>query len=562
MARHRHLKRYRQIISVFARNGFAVLFDQIGIFSYLRLRKKQAIAEAEEAGHARLSVGERLRISCEELGPTFIKIGQIISTRPDIVSPEVAEELAKLQEAVNPFPFIDVKEVIETSFGEPIEAVFSEISPTQVAAASLSQVHRAKLPTGREVAVKVQRPGIRESIEIDLEILEDLIAFVENHTRYGELYDFSGMVEELKRSIHEELDFRREGENFDSFRRMFEQDPQADAPLVHWIYSNEYVLTMSYVTGYRVSQTAAMKKAGINLTDLGIRIARQISEQIFSHGLFHADPHPGNLLIQDDGSIMYLDLGMVGRINEKKRKILADMFVGIAAKDARQVVQAFVDMNTMRQRVNLKKFEDDIDRLLEQYLSVAIEEIKVGDLLAEIFQLAFKYKVRLPAAFTLIAKVLITLQGILEMLDPDLDLLTIMKPIAAQLMKHRFSLEDTARQAQRTGFEYARFMQQLPTFLVNLFHKMEDDEYRLEFELKDIDKVQKHLDEVFNRISFSLILLGVSIIIAGIIVGASMTAGAGPEISHLNMFILRAGLVVAGAIIVFLIISMIRSKKF
>src|SRR5690554_6945967 len=138
MARHRHLKRYRQIISVFARNGFAVLFDQIGIFSYLRLRKKQAIAEAEEAGHARLSVGERLRISCEELGPTFIKIGQIISTRPDIVSPEVAEELAKLQEAVNPFPFIDVKEVIETSFGEPIEAVFSEISPTQVAAASLS----------------------------------------------------------------------------------------------------------------------------------------------------------------------------------------------------------------------------------------------------------------------------------------------------------------------------------------------------------------------------------------------------------------------------------------
>ncbi len=563
MARQRHLKRYRQIIRVLARNGFAVMLEQAGLFSYLKLRKKSVMAQsAEKAGNARLTVGERLRMSCEELGPTFIKIGQIISTRPDIVSPEVAQELSKLQEAVNPFPFDEVKDVIEMSFSEPLEAIFSDFRQRPLAAASLSQVHQATLPTGKQVVVKVQRPGISESIEIDLDILSDLVHFIENRTKYGDLYDFSGMLSELDRTIHQELDFRKEGENADIFKRLFSKQPMVDVPLVHWIYTTDKVLTMSYVTGYRISQTAEMKNAGIDLTELGKRLASCISEQIFIQGFFHADPHPGNLIIQDDGSLVFLDLGMVGRLNENKRKILADMFVGIATQDAHQVVQAFLDMNTMRQRVNLRHFEADIERLLEQYMSLPVNEIKVGELLAEIFQLAFTYKIRLPAAFTLISKVLITLQGLLEKLDPDLNLLTLMKPVASRLMKERLSFDEIGRQVQRTGSDYYRLLRLLPTFFVNFFHKLEDDEYRIEFELKDIDKVQKHLDSIFNRISFSLILLGVSIIVAGIIIGTSMTAGAGPEMSRLNVLILRGGLVIAVAILLFLIISMIRSKKF
>ena len=563
MAKQRHLKRYRQIIRVLARNGFAVMLEQAGIFSYLKLRKNKVMSKSpDKSENARLTVGERLRMSCEELGPTFIKIGQIISTRPDIVSPEVAQELSKLQDAVNQFAFKEVKEVIETSFSEPLESIYSDFKKIPLAAASLSQVHQATLPTGKQVVVKVQRPGIRESIDIDLDILKDLVHFIENRTKYGELYDFSGMLNELDTTIHHELDFSREGENADTFRRLFSEQPMVDVPLVHWIYTTERVLTMTYVTGFRIGQTDAMKKAGINLTELGKRLASCISEQIFIQGFFHADPHPGNLIIKEDGSLVFLDLGMVGRLNENKRKILADMFVGIATQDAHLVVQAFLDMNTMRQRVNLRLFEADIERLLEQYMSLPMNEIKVGELLAEIFQLAFTYKIRLPAAFTLIAKVLITLQGLLETLDPELNLLTLMKPVAERLMKERLSFDEISRQVQRTGADYYRLIRLLPTFFVNFFHKLEDDEFRLEFELKDIDKVQKHLDGISNRISFSLILLAVSIIVAGIIIGTSMTAGVGPEMSNLNLLILRGGLVIAGAIIIFLVVSMIRSKKF
>jgi ubiquinone biosynthesis protein len=561
MPKRHHLKRYRQIIRVLIRNGFGIMLEQLGVLSYLRMRRF-ARTDVEETAKARLNLGERLRLSCEELGPTFVKIGQILSTRPDILTPEVSEELSKLQDAVNPFPYADVRLMIEQEFGEPLEQVFEDFEEQPMAAASLSQVHRAFLPGRQEVVVKVQRPGIRDSIRIDLEILRDLVSFVSQHTHYGELYDFNGMLDELDRTLNNELDFRKEGENADRFDKNKRDEDRVAFPVIRWIYTTERVLTMSLETGTRISQVDDLKKSGLDTTELGLRLSRCMVHQVLEDGFFHADPHPGNILVRPDGTLVFLDLGMIGKLSDARRQTLSELFVGIAAQDAHQVVQAFVDMDTMRQRVNLRRFEAEISKLLDKYLSLPINEIQIGELLSEIFRLAFVYRVRIPGEFTLIAKVLITLQGIIENLDPDLNLLVIMKPVAAKMIRQSFSISRLAAELQRSGADYKRMIQQAPGFLVNFFQKMEDDEYRFSLDLKDINKVQKHFDNIGNRISFSLILLGVSIIIAGIIIGASMNASALPELMRFNIWLLRGGLALAAAILLGLAISMFRSKRF
>ena len=567
--RRLHLKRYRQIISVLVRNGFGLLLEQLGVFGYLRLRHRRLDPRGVRAAeNARLSAGERLRLSCEQLGPTFVKIGQILSTRPDIFSPEIAGELEKLQDSVNPFPFADVRKVIEEEFKEPLEDIFAFIDEAPLASASLSQVHRAGLRTGQTVVVKVQRPGIRAGIEVDLDILKDLVSFISNHTHYGALYDFSGTMVELERTLLNELDFRKEGEHADRFRRNIaaraskDEDRRVAVPAIRWIYTTGRVLTMECVTGTRISQADDLKKAGIDCSELAIRLCREMVSQVLEDGFFHADPHPGNILVGDDGTLYFLDLGMVGELTDKKKKILSNLFIGIAGKDSRQVTEAIVDLDTVKKRLNLRQFERNIDRLLDQYLSIPISEIQIGPLIAEIFQLAFRHHIQIPGEMTLIAKVLITLQGITERLDNNVNLLVIMQPMATRLARGTFSLEDFGRDFVHGAVDIKKLLQHTPPILLGFLQKLEEDDYNLRFDLKDIDKVQKHFDRISNRLSFSVILLAVSLIVAGIIVGSSLAAGNDPSLLRLHSIVLRAALGVAVIIVIGLIVSIFRSKRF
>jgi ubiquinone biosynthesis protein len=560
--RRRHLKRYRQIISVLTRNGFGLLLEQLGVYGYLRIRRRQTQAERDQtAENARLSIGERLRRSCEQLGPTFVKIGQILSTRPDVFSPEVAGELEKLQDAVHPFPFEEVRQVIRESFNEEPEALFASFDAEPLAAASLSQVHQARLHSGQAVVVKVQRPGIQEQIAVDLEILQDLVRFIVNHTHYGDLYDFTGMVDELDQSLNRELDFRKEGENADRFRKNLAKSEKTAVPDIRWIYTTERVLTMEYIEGMRITDRDAMKAAGIDCSELGIRLTHFLIRQVLDDGFFHADPHPGNLMIRPDGTIVYLDLGMVGHLSRSRQKSLSRMFIGIASQDSHQVVTAIAEMGTMRQRVSLRRFEQEVDKLLAYYLSLPINELDVGDLLAHIFQLAYVYKVQIPGELTLMARMMITLQGVLDQLDPDLNLLMIMKPVASKLVWHSWSLEDLGHDLQRSAHDYAELLRQSPAFLLNLQHKIEDDDFNLQFGIKNMDKLQKQFDRITNRLSFSVVLLAVSIIIAGIIIGTSLGAVNNPAINQINILILRIGLGIAGVILIGLLISMFQSRR-
>lgn len=559
--RYRHIKRYRQIILVFVKHGFGTLIDQLGIFDYLNI-KKMIGKDKDESINEKLSIGERLRLSLEELGPTFVKLGQIISTRPDVLPHDVIAELEKLQDAVPPFLFDDVKSLIESEFDDKLKNIFKEFSETPLAAASIAQVHLARLNSGRKVVVKVQRPGIERNIYLDLKVLKDLADFIDNHTKYGKLYDFTKMVQEFENTLKNELDFRVEGENAETFKENFSKDKGVNVPDISWIHTTRRILTMEYIEGIRLNDYAALNNAGLDRKIIARNLAVSIFNQILRDGFFHGDPHPGNIMVLPGNAIVFLDFGMVGKLNEERKAQFLKMLMGVAFKNSRLIIQAIIGLDAMAHHINIKKLEKEIDILRDKYLSVPLNEIKVGEVFNEIFNLAFSYNIVIPGEFTMLAKSLVTLEGLVEKLDPELNVLEISDPIARKLMFKTFSPEKIGKEFFGGVLDYGSLLREFPSFLLNFLRKMEDDEFTMQFQMKGIERVEKRIERIFNRISFSIVLLAVSIIIAGIVVGSGMSAHTGTEVYIINITVLRVGLVIAGIIIVGLVLSMFRSNRF
>jgi len=553
-----NIKRYQEIITVFAKHGFGLIIDQMGIFDYLKMKKH---GTESENYNSKLYIGERLRISLEELGPTFVKIGQILSTQADIVPKDIIEELKKLQSSVQPFSFNEAKAVIESEFEDTLENIFKEFSQEPIASASISQVHYAVLGTGEKVAVKVQRPGIERVINQDLNILRDLAHFVDNHTRFGKIYDFSSMVDEFERTLKNELDFTKEGENADTFRDNFSKDKGIKVPGVNWTYTSRRVLTMEFIEGIGIDDHKALDKAGIDKKETAKRIAESICNQVLRDGFFHADPHPGNIKVLKDGTVVFLDLGMVGRVSETRRKIIYKLFVAVANKDVRRVARAVIELDAMYDKKNIKKFEQDVDLMLDKYLTMPWSRINVGEVLYEVFNIAFLDGIKLPREFTMLAKSFATIQNILEQLAPELNTIEVAKPIAKKLMLQSYSPQNISMTLRRNASAYKDLISELPFYIQNLLEKAEDGELTFQLKIKDLEKIQRRFDRAINRISFSVILLAVCIVITGIIIGSSQNAPEGSEMYLLNITALRIGIIVALSIVLVVIISMFRSNR-
>ncbi|ODM27470.1 2-octaprenylphenol hydroxylase [Clostridium sp. Bc-iso-3] len=559
-----NIKRYKEIISVFAKHGFGLLFDQLGIFDYLKMGKKITSTEGD-GDSSRLSMGERIRLSCEELGPTFVKIGQILSTRPDVIPSDIIEELKKLQDSVHPFSFEEVRTVVESEFEDKLENIYLEFIEEPIAAASISQVHCAKLKSGEKVAVKVQRPGIERNIDLDLNILKDLVHFIENHTKYGKIYDLIGMVIDFEKTIKNELDFTREGENADTFKKNFAKEGIARVPEIKWTYTTRRVLTMEYIEGIGIDDIKKLERARIDRVELARNLATSICNQILTDGFYHADPHPGNIRVLQDGTIVFLDLGMVGSIGESRKKSISNFFIGLSTKNSKIVARSIVDLGEISERRNLKRFEKDIDRMIDKYIAMPWSEIKVVDLFYEVFNIAFINEIKIPREFAMLAKTLGTAQGVLEKLAPDLNSIEIAKPIAKKLIYQSFSVKNVTNSIKKNALNYrdvVDLFNEFPFIALSFLEKFEDRDYTLQLGIKDIDRIMKRLDRNFNRMSFSVVLLAVSIIITGIIIGSSQSASAGSEMYFVNVTALRIGLGTVVAIILGLIISMFRSDHF
>jgi ubiquinone biosynthesis protein len=552
-------RRYREIVAVFAKHGFGLMRR----FSSHDSAKEKAETFDIDPTIARgmASKGRRLRHALEELGPTFVKLGQLLSVRRDIFPADIIEELGKLQDSVPPFPFPEVKALIESELNDKLESIYAEFSQSPIAAASIAQVHRASLLSGKQVAVMVQRPEIEQSIHLDLEILVGMARWIDRHTKYGELYNFSGMVADFETTINNELDFIKEGENADTFRKNFSQDEGVFVPRVRWIYTTKRVLTMEYIEGIKISDNDALDQAGIDRKEVAERLSASLCNQILRDGFFHADPHPGNIQVLPDGTIVFLDLGMVGQLSEARKNAAADFFIGVVLRDSHMVVDAIVDMGAVTTQSNKKSFEKEVDTLIAAYLTMPMNQIRLDKLLHKVFQIAYSNHIKAPYEFALVAKALGMLQGLLEKMAPEINSLVIAEPIAKQLIYRSFSLKNTSSHIKKNLLAYRHLFSEIPAALRNILRKAEDESLNIKFEMNDMNMLQRRLERIFNRVSFSVILLAVSIIIAGVLISSGLSADMSAEMYTFNITVLKTGLALAVIIVLGLIISMFRSRR-
>jgi ubiquinone biosynthesis protein len=538
---YKYIKRYRHIILVFVKNGFGVLFDKLDFFNSLIVKVKRLATRKDDADNKKLSAGARLRLSFEELGPTFIKLGQILSTRSDILPRSVITELEKLQDSVPPFPFDDVQYLIESEFGEKIENVFREFSATPVAAASIAQVHTARLYSGKNVVVKVQRPDIEKNIFLDLKLLKKLARFIDKKTKYGRLYDFTKMVQDFEDTLKNELDFRTEGENAEEFRKNLSSDKGIKVPDIYWVHTTKRVLIMECIEGIRLNELDELEKAGIDRKLIAKNLSVSMLNQFLRDGFFHADPHPGNIMVLPDNDIVFLDFGMVGRLNEELKDKVLEMLMGFVFNNSRLFIKALIGLDTGTPHKTITIPEKEIDMLRGKYMSLPINRIRVSEVFNDISSLAFTYHIVIPNEFTLFIKTLVTLEGTVGRLDPDFNVLKTAEPIVKKLFVEKFLPKKIIKELIEGFLDYRELFRELPSFLVSSIRKMQEDD-SAQLAVKD-EHTERRMDRLSKRLLLGLLLLVVSIIAGSAILGLSMGTGSGTEIYFIDITILKVCLI-------------------
>jgi ubiquinone biosynthesis protein len=552
--------RLKQIVMVFANHGFGAVIDQLHIPQYFKLGKR-ALSQLPSTENAKLSVGERLRLALEELGPTFVKLGQIMSTRPDLLPTQIIRELEKLQDSVPPFSTVEVRMIIESELGDRMENLYSVFIEQPIAAASIGQVHRARLLSGKEVVVKVQRPGIQQDITLDLGILRDVANFVDNKTRLGKLYSFSRMADEFETTLQNEMDFRVEGENAETFKLNFLHDPGTHVPEISWIHTSARVLTMEEIKGISLKNLTALDEVGLDRSRIARNLASSILHQILRDGFFHGDPHPGNIMVLQDNTIVFLDLGMVGKLSPQRKNQFLKMLMGITLKDSKLIVQAIIDLDAMADRINFKSLEKDIDRLREEVLSVPLSQIKIGEVFNDVFHLAFTYNITIPSEFTMLAKSLGTLEGLVGQLDPDLNVLEIAEPIAGKLVFTLFSPEKIGKEILAGAIDYGNLIRNFPSAMVNFLDKLEHDDFTMHLALKEDDRYARRMDDWNIRLVFTVVILSISMLMSALIIGLGLSGVLGSDIMVNYSLYLKAGSVILVIVLVGLMISIFLSRR-
>ena len=513
--RYKNLQRLGEIAHVLIQHGFYEIVDQMELVPYLSFPAKVLRKGRKE--EERLSTPERFRVVLEELGPTFIKLGQILSTRPDLLPPRYIEELSKLQDSAPPIPFEDVRQVIEEELGWPPEVFFQKLDPTPLASASLAQVHGAVLHNGAEVVVKVQRPGIAKLIERDLNVLFDLAHLAQERTPWGELYDFVDIADDFAHKMRAELDYRKEGFNADKFRKNFADEPHLYIPKVYWEYTTNRILTIERIRGIKIDDVDAMVKAGIDPKRIARHSARIIIKEVFIDGFFHADPHPGNFFVMPGEVIGAMDFGLVGHLDRYVREDLAHLLIASVNLDSEAIVDRLIKMGAAGHRVDRAALRRDINRLLENYVDRPLKEIRAKEVVAEIMPIAFKHRLRLPSDLWLLGKTLGMMEGVGLKLDPDFDMFEVARPYAHQVIWQFTSPQALGKRTIKGLEEWSELALSLPKQASSILSMVESGEFGIKVEPENYDEILKKADKMVNRLAVSLILaaiiLGTSILI-------------------------------------------------
>ena len=507
------LKRFRKIINTLARYGLGQIVDDLGIDDFTRRlpwpRPKQE-KDAEE-----LSKSVRLRKVLEELGPTFIKLGQLLSTRPDIVPDEYLQEFKKLQEQVPPFPFERVRQTVEGELGDRLEALFQSFEQEPLAAASIGQVHKAVLNTGEQVAVKVQRPDIRNGIEEDLAILEEIANLVEKYSEMGRLYNVRGLVDEFKHIITMELNYHHEGRNAEKIKRNFTGEDVILIPTIYWTHSTQKVLTMEFIKGIKLKDRGELIKEGYNTRKIVEKLGRIYIKQIFFDGSFHGDPHPGNIGVTADGDIFFLDFGIAGHLNEEQRILFNKMLLGLLSRNTERVIYGITSLGVVTEQTDKRLLRFDLERLQERYFELPLKDLNLGEVLHDLMDIAFRHRIQLPPDFALLAKTFLTLEGLVSDLESDYSIAELVEPMSKELLRQQLSLKRLSNELYKFSNRYMRLAEILPERLITLLDKGAEGNFKVKVEIFDEEHILYRLNNMINRLSFSIVL-------ASIIVGLAL----------------------------------------
>lgn len=548
--RIRDISRLRQIAVVLVRYGFGYFIDRLNLGHRLtRLNPARRLKVFD------LPLNVRLRLVLEELGPTFIKFGQILSTRPDILPLDLCCELETLQDQVPAFELKLVQEQITRELKRPLQQIFDDFSSTPLAAASLAQVHTARLKTGEKVIIKIQRPGIERLIATDLELLRELARLAEKHIEEIRIYNPVALVEEFKDSILKELDFEREANNIGRFQRQFANDETIYIPRYYPELSGRRILTMEQVEGIKISSLEKITQAGLNRKKIAEHGAHAFLKQIFEYGFFHADPHPGNLMVLAGNRVAFIDFGMVGRIHRETRSLLSDLLIGLVQHDIEKICDRLRGLGVVDESADLKKFELDLEDFLDRHFVVALSDFKIGAFLIDLLKIVTHHRIRIPSDLYLLSKAMVIIEGVGETLDSDFDMVKLTRPFARKLVRDQHHPVRLVKELLNFGERFYDSLKTIPRDLKSIFEKLRKGTLKVEFEHRGLENLIAELDKVSNRIAFS-------VIIAAIIIGSSliMQTDQGPHLFGFP-FIGIIGFIVAGIMGLWLVIAILRSGR-
>lgn len=550
------IRRARQIAEVLIRNGLGFLAETTGLTRFLPpWRARRLRAEERTAG---LTVPQRFRQTLEELGPTFIKLGQVLSTRPDVLPADYILELSKLLDAAPPVAFEEIIRVIEAELGRPIGQCFASFDPQPIASASIGQVHRATLLDGTPVVVKVQRPGIERIVQADLNLLYTQAAFLERRSETLRSYGLLDIVEEFSQALRDELDYTQEGRNADRVRQVAEGEGIL-VPKVYWQLTTRRVLTLADLRGIKLSEIEALKEAGYSLSALAAQVVQCYMRLVFVHGIFHADPHPANILVCGD-QIGLVDFGVIGYLTGRIQEDLGDLLFALAEQNAEEMVRIIVRMGAANVATDRMALEREVRRLLVRYYNVSLESLPMAQFLGELMALAFRHHVRLPSDLALLARTVVVLEGVARTLDPSIVLARYLEPFVVQLVRQRFSFKRTLVDSLSTLRELEDLLHVLPRRVDTITDQMERGEMALNIEVRRLNQALARVEAIGNRLAFSVVVAALIIGSALILLGGESAARFRLPFTEIVLPIPQLGFILAGLCGAWLIFSILRSR--
>jgi ubiquinone biosynthesis protein len=551
-----HPHRLRQIASVLAKHGLGSLLDVVGLHRLTSLRHAASAVSESPVSLDHPTTPERVRLALAELGITFIKLGQILSARPDVLGPRYADELAKLQDQAPAIPFEPIRQAIEAELGGPLDRVFASLDPTPLAAASIGQAHAATLRDGTRVVVKVRRPGAVEQVEQDLGLLRNLAATASRRWEAAREYDLVGLVEQFAETLRAELDYAREGHNVERFGANFRRDATIHIPRVYWHATTSRVLTLERIEGTKISERAALDAQGIDRASLAQRAVGLQLRMVFEHGFYHADPHAGNVFVEPSGRLALVDFGMVGTVDESTRRQITDILLAVSDENPEDLADALLSAGVTRGHVDRAALARDLEVIQGRYYRRPLHEIRMGPLVGEVLGAAHRHRLVLPARLALLVKTMVMSEGLGAQLDPDFRLAAALAPFGRRMLARRYRPRAVARDARRFGVEAARLGAGLPRRVHRLLGDVERGAIEVGVQPRGLDPVLRRLERLVNRLVLGILAAA---FINGLAVLLASTHSTGWEAWNGRFF--EAGFLLVTVLGLYLALTIMRSGR-